>query len=95
MNSEPISSRCPKCQAPLPADAPHGLCPRCLLAAVSAPTDTGQPADPHAAPPLETIAAAFPQLEIVELIGLGGMGAPAGAAATGGASSLLRPAPTK
>jgi hypothetical protein len=67
---------CPKCQAPLPANAPEGLCSRCLLAAVATPTEAGQPAKASAVPPsLETVAAAFPQLEILELIGSGGMGA--------------------
>ncbi|MBI5386667.1 MAG: protein kinase [Verrucomicrobia bacterium] len=75
MDTVPIPNRCPKCGAPLPADAPQGLCPKCLLAAVSAPTEAGQHADSRPAPPtLEAVAAAFPQLEIVELIGQGGMG---------------------
>jgi tRNA A-37 threonylcarbamoyl transferase component Bud32 len=74
MNTEPIANRCPKCQAPLPANAPRGLCPKCLLAAVSTPTEAGQPADQKPPPPIETVAAAFPQLEIVELVGHGGMG---------------------
>ena len=74
-NTEPMVTRCPKCQAPLPASAPQGLCPKCLLAAVATPTDAGQPAHASAAPPpLEAVAAAFPQLEILELIGSGGMG---------------------
>ena len=34
MNTEPIANRCPKCQAPLPANAPLGLCAKCLLAAL-------------------------------------------------------------
>jgi serine/threonine protein kinase len=74
MNIEPITNRCPKCQAPLPPQAPRGLCPKCLLAAVSTPTEAGQPADRLPPPPIETVAAAFPQLEILELIGHGGMG---------------------
>ncbi len=74
MNTEPITNRCPKCQAPLPANAPQGLCPKCLLAAVSTPTEAGQPADSNPPPPLQTVAAAFPQLEILHLIGQGGMG---------------------
>ncbi len=74
MNTEPITNRCPKCQAPLPANAPQGLCPKCLLAAASTPTDAGQPAHRTLPPPIETVAAAFPQLEILELIGHGGMG---------------------
>ena len=74
MNTEPITNRCPKCQAPLPANAPQGLCPKCLLAAVSTPTEAGQPPDKNPPPPIEAVAAAFPQLEILELIGQGGMG---------------------
>ena len=74
MNTEPIANRCPKCQAPLPANAPLGLCAKCLLVAVSTPTEAGQPADRKPPPPIATVAAAFPQLEILELIGHGGMG---------------------
>ena len=75
MNTENIVNHCPKCQAPLPASASQGLCPKCLLAAVMAPTEAGQGANASAErPTLETVAAAFPQLEILELIGSGGMG---------------------
>ena len=75
MNSEPTVNCCPKCQAPLPSSAPQGLCPKCLLAAAVLPTDAGQPVPAGTAPPaLETVAGAFPQLEILELIGSGGMG---------------------
>jgi serine/threonine protein kinase len=69
------TNRCPKCQAPLPVDAPQGLCPKCLLAAAASPTETGQlPRGGSPPPSLEAIAAAFPQLEILELFGQGGMG---------------------
>jgi len=74
MNTEPIANCCPKCQAPLPANALRDLCPKCLLAAVSTPTEAGQPTDQKPPPPIETVAAAFPQLEIIELVGHGGMG---------------------
>src|SRR5512137_66384 len=74
MNTEPITNRCPKCQTPLPANAPRGLCPKCLLAAAATPTEAGQPAAKNPSPPLEEVAAAFPQLQILELIGQGGMG---------------------
>jgi hypothetical protein len=63
---------CPKCGAAIPSEAPQGLCPRCVLAAAAmaepAPTATSQ------IPSLERLAVAFPQLEILELIGRGGMG---------------------
>ena len=60
MNTEPIANHCPKCQAPLPANAPQGLCAKCLLAAVSTPTEAGQPADRQPAPAIAAVAAAFP-----------------------------------
>ena len=74
MNTEPIANHCPKCHAPLPANAPRGLCPKCLLAAVSTPTEAGQPADRNPPPSIEEVAASFPQLQILEIIGHGGMG---------------------
>ena len=75
MRTEKIANHCPKCNAPLPADAPQGLCAKCLLAAAATPTEAGQPPGERLAPPpLETVMAAFPQLEIIELIGHGGMG---------------------
>ena len=67
---------CPKCQSPIPADAPGGLCPRCVMAGVG--TTAEQPRDAMGtmgeAPSIEQLAAIFPQLEIIELIGRGGMG---------------------
>src|SRR5206468_2322845 len=60
---------------PIPAEAPQGLCPKCLLQQASVPTDagTGESSRPIA-PARAELAAAFPQLEILELIGQGGMG---------------------
>jgi predicted Ser/Thr protein kinase len=66
---------CPKCGAAIPAEAPQGLCPKCVLAGAASPTETGVP--PTATgeiPAISRIAEAFPQLEILELIGRGGMG---------------------
>jgi serine/threonine protein kinase len=66
---------CPKCGGPIPAEAPQGLCPKCLLLQASIPTETGKGAPSKSAPPThEELVAAFPQLEILELIGQGGMG---------------------
>jgi serine/threonine protein kinase len=68
---------CPNCGASLPANAPQGLCPRCLLVGAAVPTDPGSaPSGPRrpAPPPVETVAAAFPQLEVLEFVGQGGMG---------------------
>ena len=56
------SPNCPNCGKPLPADAPAGLCPRCLLAAGAdvsrTPDETdaaGPPADPPSDPDADTI----------------------------------------
>lgn len=54
-----------------------GLCPACLMAGASVPTEAG-PGSPRSgsrAPELARVQAAFPQLEVVELLGEGGMGA--------------------
>src|SRR5215472_1413312 len=73
MSTEAINS-CPKCNAPIPSEAPQGLCPKCLLAAASVATEPGQTPEASTLPTLETVAARFPQLEILEFIGQGGMG---------------------
>jgi serine/threonine protein kinase len=67
---------CPKCGGAIPAEAPQGLCPKCLLLQASLGTEAGQGASAKAAAPPspEELAAAFPELEILELAGQGGMG---------------------
>ncbi len=60
---------CPACKTPIPANAPGGLCPACILRDADEPAPAGR-----AAPALAEIASAFPQLEIESLIGQGGMG---------------------
>ncbi len=62
---------CPKCETPLPADAPEGTCPRCLLAAGLESADGGATG---AAPDLTTVAEQFPELEVLSELGRGGMG---------------------
>jgi serine/threonine protein kinase len=66
---------CAQCRAPLTADATGPLCPNCQrtptgIASVPAPPG----AAPCAPPPAAQIAEFFPQLEVYELLGLGGMG---------------------
>jgi hypothetical protein len=70
------SLRCPKCTKPLAAGAVDGLCPECLLRAGFA-TGTQPPAarTPFVPPTPAELAPLFPQLEIIALIGQGGMGA--------------------
>jgi serine/threonine protein kinase len=74
--SMPETQHCPQCGTPLPTGALAGLCPACLLkmgAAADTLTHARQPAfDP---PSVTELAPLFPQLDILELIGKGGMGA--------------------
>ena len=72
----PEANKCPQCGTPLPSGALAGLCPACLLkmgAAADTVTDAKQPA--FNPPSVAELAPLFPQLEILELIGKGGMGA--------------------
>lgn len=74
---------CPKCGAPLPADAPQGVCPKCLLelgfgghSPPAGPLGETTAHSPGFVPPDPAeLAARFPQLEVLELLGQGGMGA--------------------
>ncbi len=65
---------CPKCGATIPTDAPQGLCPKCVLLGAATTDDGISPTGTAELPSLERVAAAFPQLEIIELLGRGGMG---------------------
>ena len=81
-----MDRKCGRCGALLAADAPEGLCPRCLMGLNLGPqteAPAGEvgpdgtqvvPPQPEPAPPLEEIARHFPQLEILECLGRGGMG---------------------
>ena len=72
---------CPSCGKPLAPSAPKGLCQECLL---KAGFPSGTQSDPGGAaqagvssfvpPAPEELAAKFPQLQILELLGRGGMG---------------------
>ncbi|MHC4285005.1 MAG: serine/threonine-protein kinase, partial [Planctomycetota bacterium] len=82
---------CRECGGQLPADAPEGMCPQCLMK-LGLPTGvgtekvgpkdegrdvptTGTPPGRFVPPEPAELAEQFPQLEIVELLGQGGMGA--------------------
>ena len=68
-------NNCPKCGRPIPASAPQALCPKCVLLGAAQPTEAGvPPTGTSEIPSLERIGIAFPQLQIIELIGRGGMG---------------------
>jgi len=77
--------RCPQCGGELPANTPEGLCPACLLerglesqrpTADSASGPQEAASAPAFTPPAPAdLAPHFPNLEILELLGQGGMGA--------------------
>jgi predicted Ser/Thr protein kinase len=67
---------CPSCGKPLAGDAPQGICPECLMKAGMGSTASATGGSGGFVPPgVHEIAQLFPQLEILELIGHGGMGA--------------------
>ena len=76
--------RCSQCGAEVPGDAPQGICPNCVLKVGLQPdsilqtglesASTGCFAAHFVPPTPEELAPQFPDLEILELIGRGGMG---------------------
>jgi len=71
--------KCPQCGKAVPSDTPQGLCPACLLRRgleTNTIGDTGGASGVRWTPPaVEELAPLFPELDIIELIGRGGMGA--------------------
>ena len=68
---------CSHCGAPMDPEAPRGLCPECLLkAGLPSETESGllDPIPADSPPSPEELAGQFPDLEILELLGRGGMG---------------------
>lgn len=79
------NTSCPKCGDDLPVNAPEGICPTCLFQA-GLPGDSVVDADPDLQPTSaapsnfvppkpQELAKHFPQLEMLDLLGKGGMGA--------------------
>jgi serine/threonine protein kinase len=70
---------CPNCGKMVLPDAPAGLCPECLMKAAletrSGPEGAAGGASKFIPLPAAELAKFFPQLEIIELLGQGGMGA--------------------
>ncbi len=74
--NEATATTCPTCSRPLPSGAPAGLCPACLLAqGAETESGAGGPQTRFVPLSLAEVAALFPQLEILGLLGAGGMGA--------------------
>ncbi len=70
------TNQCPSCGKPLPAGALAGLCPACLLAqGVETETVETKARVRFEPPKLAEISRLFPQLQVLELLGAGGMGA--------------------
>lgn len=74
MNSSSSIQTCSHCGSTLPVGIPESQCPRCLMAQIMEPTQADN--QTTAIPPLnpEELAPHFPQLEIIECLGRGGMG---------------------
>src|SRR6516225_5637903 len=78
----PQALYCPGCQAEVAADAPHGLCPACLLQRIiegrdeaDEPAAGGTPPAGFVPPEPAELGRHFPQLRMLALLGQGGMGA--------------------
>ncbi len=79
----PATRRCPQCKAEIPPDAAEGICPKCLEKLGSQNGDDSS-TDPDRTAPVsprfaarepEELSKRFSHLEILELLGQGGMGA--------------------
>ncbi|MGO8836891.1 MAG: protein kinase domain-containing protein [Limisphaerales bacterium] len=69
---------CPICGKPVVPGAPQGLCPECLMKSgfeTRAENKPGASKSAFVPPSVEEMAKLFPQLEIIGLLGQGGMGA--------------------
>jgi predicted Ser/Thr protein kinase len=73
--NQPSEQNCPQCGAPLPAGVLAGLCPACLMKQGAAADTAGPDIAAFQPPGVEEVARLFPQLEVIALIGKGGMGA--------------------
>jgi serine/threonine protein kinase len=72
MADQTPSPTCPHCGSKLESGAAQGLCARCLMMAAAEPTEPTVSGGKVVS--LSQVASAFPQLEVLEMIGLGGMG---------------------
>src|SRR5262245_3497277 len=73
-----MTGACTRCRAALETASLEGLCPRCLLlqaAPEAQAEETTPPRPPFAPPSAEELSSRLPQLEVLEVLGCGGMGA--------------------
>ena len=73
--TNPANSNCPRCGKPIPENAPSGLCPACVMSGAATTASQTIPNPKSPPPSLKEITAHFPDLEVLEIIGVGGMGA--------------------
>ena len=66
---------CPQCGNPAGLNTPGGLCAACLLKPGLAPSQTAAYQRHFTAPSIAELTPLFPELEIIQLLGQGGMGA--------------------
>jgi serine/threonine protein kinase len=71
----PEQEKCPVCGTALPGGVLQGFCPACLLKEGAAESAAGERRSAFEPPSAAELTPLFPQLEILELIGKGGMGA--------------------
>lgn len=64
------TQRCSVCGQPIDSSAPEGLCPRCMMARAMELTEPSRAETTD----IEKVRAAFPHLEILGMVGQGGMG---------------------
>lgn len=74
MSSSSPDRTCPYCSSALPANVPESQCPRCLMAQIIEPTQAGDRVTPVSSLTPAELTPHFPQLEILECLGRGGMG---------------------
>src|SRR5262245_19906241 len=77
--NETATSKCPKCGTQMRGDSLTGICPRCAAGLLEA-SETELQSEAEGTrtfnpPTVEELAPLFPQLEILTLLGRGGMGA--------------------
>ena len=76
VNDTGSSPTCPRCGTPANSAVASGLCPACLLRQVALGSGADSlSAEPWTPPAASDLATAFAHLEVIELIGRGGMGA--------------------
>lgn len=74
MSQNSPTPACSHCGATLPPSVPESQCPRCLMAQALMPTQAGETARTVPLLTPRDLAPHFPQLEILECLGRGGMG---------------------